>query len=282
MEEEDTIELIDYLRVVWKYRYLIVIGVVVCAAAAAAWSFSLPKLYRVFTILEVNSETRKNFPSIIAANIKAGMFNSQIREKMAEASKSSNTSHFSFKTFNPKESNMIRITYETADIKTGQTILEFLNRVIIERYQKEFDKVKDLVLLQEEIKKNCKARIDAISNQIELIDNTIVQRQKDKKRVRIEDVSGLILLRGSLRDSHLEQESLLLETENRLVELKSSYEEGEPVKTIQKPTSHFRPVRSRIKLNILLACVVGFFLFVFLAFFIEYIKNVPKTSRKVD
>jgi len=304
MEEEDTIELIDYLKVVWKYRYLIVIGVVFCTVVAAAWSFTLPKVYRASTILEVDTQTRKIFPSVIvaniqaglevdiqtrenlpsaiAANIKAGMFDSQVREKIAETSKSSTIPHLSFKVSNPKNSNMIRITCETADIKMGKTILEFLNRVIIRGYQKEVDEVKDLILLKEEVMKNSKTRIDAISNHIKFIDNAIAQREKDKKSMGIDDVSGLILLRSSLRDSLFEQEGLLLDTEESLAGLRSFYEKGGPVKIIQKATSPSTPVKPKMRLNILLAGIVGLFLSVFLAFFIEYIRNASRGGQKVD
>jgi len=299
MEEEDTIELIDYLRVVWKYRYLIVIGVVLCATVVAAWSFSLQKVYRVSTILEVNPRAGIGLlaklqeeqlhlkplidsPSIITASVNAGMFNSQLRDKLKQNLKTFTIPNLSFKASNPKNTNMIRISYETADIKMGETIIECLNKFIIERYQKEVDRVRDrILLLEEKIKKNCKARMDAISNQIKLIDNTIAQKGKDKKEVRIEDLSGLILLSGSLRDSLLKEEKMLLETEERFLEAKASYG-NEALKIIQKPTSSSRPIQPKIKLNILLACVVGLFLSVFLAFFIEYIRKVPKATRKED
>jgi len=299
MEEEDTIELIDYLRVVWKYRYLIVIGVVLCATVVAAWSFSLQKLYRVSTILEVNPKAGIRLlaksqeeqlhlkplidsPSIITASVNAGMFNSQLRDKLKQNLKTFTIPNLSFKASNPKNTNMIRISYETADIKMGETIIECLNKFIIERYQKEVDRVRDrILLLEEKIKKNCKARMDAISNQIKLIDNTIAQKGKDKKEVRIEDLSGLILLSGSLRDSLLKEEKMLLETEERFLEAKASYG-NEALKIIQKPTSSSRPIQPKIKLNILLACVVGLFLSVFLAFFIEYIRKVRKATRKED
>jgi len=277
--EEDSIELIDYLRVVWKYRYLILIGVVLCAVVAAAWSFSLPKLYKVSTILEVNLKAGKDFPSAIAANIRAGMFDAQVQEEIAKTSKNSHIPHLSFKVSDPKRSNMVRITYETADIKMGKTILEFLNKAIIDGFKKEADEIKPLILLNERATENIKARIDAISNQIELIDNTIVDRGRGKKSTRIEDVDGLILLRSSLRDSLLEQEILLLETEGRLAKLRASYEEGGPVRVIQKPTSSSGVAKPKIKLNILLAFVVGLFFSIFLAFFLEYFQKMGTKSQ---
>ena len=144
MEEEDTIELIDYLRVVWKYRYFIIIGIIFCSAVVGIWTFNLQKLYKVSTILALNPKAKVDSlsaiaidsPSTVAANINAGMFNGQLREKLKENLKTYTFSNFSFKASNPTSSNVIRITYETADIKIGETILEFLNKAVIEMYQK--------------------------------------------------------------------------------------------------------------------------------------------------
>ena len=295
MEEEDSIDLIDYLKIVWKYRYFIVTSIVLCFVVVGIWSFNLQKLYKVSTILSLNSRAKigptstimSDFlsgividsPSTIAANINGGMFNGQLRGKLKDNFKTYAVSNFSFKASNPKSSNMIRITYETANIKRGEIILEFLNKAIIEMYQEKVDTVKKILLLEEESKDNIKTRIDAISNQIKLIDTTI-NKEKDDKRLGVKDLSGLILLRSSLSDSLLQQEHLLLEAEKRLEQFRLFYKEEGPVKIIQKPISSLKPVKPKIKLNILLAGVVGLFLSLFLAFFIEYIKNSLKGSRK--
>jgi len=297
MEEEDSIELIDYLKIVWKYRYFIIISIIFCSAVAGIWTFNLQKLYKVSTILMVNPKAEIIFPSTIAsgfpsaividspstivANINGGMFNGQLREKLKENLKTYSVSNLSFKASNPKSSNLIRITYETADIKMGEIILEFLNRAIIEMYPKKADTVKKIFLLEEESKNNIKTRIDAISNQIKLIDNTI-NKEKDNKKFGVKDLSGLILLRSSSSDLLLQQEHLVLEAEKRLERFRLFYKEEGPVKIIQKPISSLSSVKQKIKLNILLAGVVGLFLSLFLAFFIEYIKNALKGSQKED
>lgn len=141
-----------------------------------------------------------------------------------------------------------------------------------------------MFLLEEEKKNNIKTRIDAISNQIKLIDNTI-NKEKDNKRLGIKDLSGLILLRSSLSDQLLQQEHLVLEAEKRMEQLKLSYEEGGPIKIVQKPISSLRPVKPKIKLDIILAGVVGLFLSVFLAFFLEYLQKMgiyPKSIPTPD
>ncbi len=49
---EDEVELIDYLRVIWKRRWLIVGGTLACMVAALAVSYWLPKVYQGSVILE--------------------------------------------------------------------------------------------------------------------------------------------------------------------------------------------------------------------------------------
>lgn len=48
---EDEIELIDLLRVIWKWKYLIMGGTLVCAIAALVISSIMPKIYRIETII---------------------------------------------------------------------------------------------------------------------------------------------------------------------------------------------------------------------------------------
>ena len=44
--EKNTIELMDYLRVIWKMKYMIIIGTLVCVILAGAASFLLPEIYQ--------------------------------------------------------------------------------------------------------------------------------------------------------------------------------------------------------------------------------------------
>ena len=51
--QEDEIELIDYLRVIWKRRWLIMGGTFACMLTAMLVSYKLPKVYQGSVILEV-------------------------------------------------------------------------------------------------------------------------------------------------------------------------------------------------------------------------------------
>ncbi len=51
--EEDTIELVDYLRVIWKRKGLIIVGTLVCMVAAGVVSLRLPEIYRVKALISI-------------------------------------------------------------------------------------------------------------------------------------------------------------------------------------------------------------------------------------
>lgn len=45
---DDEIELIDYSRVLWKWKWLIIVGSVVCMVVTGVISFRMPNVYKVF------------------------------------------------------------------------------------------------------------------------------------------------------------------------------------------------------------------------------------------
>jgi uncharacterized protein involved in exopolysaccharide biosynthesis len=51
--ENDSVELIDYLRVIWKRKVLIVLGTLVCTVAIGAVSFIPPLKYKVYSVIEI-------------------------------------------------------------------------------------------------------------------------------------------------------------------------------------------------------------------------------------
>jgi len=53
---DDEIELIDYLRVLWKWKWLIISGALLCVLAAFIYGFTHPavKMYKVSTLVEIN------------------------------------------------------------------------------------------------------------------------------------------------------------------------------------------------------------------------------------
>ena len=66
---EDEIELIDLLRVIWKWKYLIIIGTAVCALAAVTISFNMQQIYQVNMVLKsgINKVGADGKPAYLAS-----------------------------------------------------------------------------------------------------------------------------------------------------------------------------------------------------------------------
>jgi len=48
---KDEIELIEIFRVLWKWKYIILVGTMLCSLIAVGTSISMPEVYRVEEIL---------------------------------------------------------------------------------------------------------------------------------------------------------------------------------------------------------------------------------------
>ena len=143
---EDEIELIDLIRVIWKWKYLIIGGTVICAVVAAIISSIMPKIYSIDMIIEPGilniisdgGEAKRVYidsPQKIEALIDVGSFENQIVDYRDQLPDNSNSQEkIQFKTSIPEQSNAIKISYETSNIEQGLLILSYLNKLLSEKY----------------------------------------------------------------------------------------------------------------------------------------------------
>lgn len=83
---EDEIELMDYLLVIWKWKYLIVAGTAICVIAASIISFAILNRYRVDMILApVTINIRENGIKILTSLYKSLLGNQNDRIKFFHA-----------------------------------------------------------------------------------------------------------------------------------------------------------------------------------------------------
>ena len=77
---EDEIELIDYLRVMWKWKWLIIGGTLLCILAVAVYSFTRPvvRMYKVSASVEIDPKAKLDPLDRIKSMIEYGIFNQQI------------------------------------------------------------------------------------------------------------------------------------------------------------------------------------------------------------
>jgi capsular polysaccharide biosynthesis protein len=191
---EDEIELMDYLRVIWKWKYLIVTGTVMCAVAAGVISFLMPKVYRIGMVVRpgiISTGVDGNNVYIdsaenIKAIIEAGTFDREILDSVKESNNSFPKS-LQFKVNIPKDSDTIKISHENVDVDRGLQILADLGRALSRSYSErvayiqneheaEIDSMKAEVSYYEVRKRalekninNTQKRIEELTPQIDLV-----------------------------------------------------------------------------------------------------------------
>jgi len=206
---EDEIELIDILRVIWKWKYLILLGTVVCGLAAAIISLNMEKIYSIDMVLRPGilsiEEGGKNVyidsPQNIKALIESGMFDNDILDYLKNNNADNIPQELRFKVTIPKQSDTIKVQYETSDIKQGIDLQNFLGKLLLENYKKlvkyfknEYDmksnslkseagSIKRTILSYKRNVKNIEKRIDELTSEIESIKNNTTNLIKERNKL---------------------------------------------------------------------------------------------------
>ena len=306
MEEEDTIELIDLLRVVWKWKWFIIILTIACAIAAGVISLKMPKIYEVSMVIEpgvinVDKNGKPIFldsPLNIKSKIDSHVYNSQIYKRLNADPKKLN---LGFKTVQIKNSNTLKIRLEVEDVNKGIQSLRALFHELLEEYQHYIDSRKSEI--DEKIAlNNGKLDVSASEKNYFEKETAIIKANTD----RIIEERNMLLKRGGdnpdklslLIYTNIVQQNMVHYNElnkqlstlmNAIETMKSNIEMVkikkqaiENIKLIQQPQSSIYPIKPKKKLNVMLAFVVGLFVSIFLAFFMEYIQKMKVHPNSIS
>ena len=232
---EDEIELMAYLLVIWKWKYLILTGTIVCAFIAVVISFTTPKMpetYRIDMVLEpgvkkINNEGKEVYissPAEIKGLVESGVFNNQILNSIKDSNVKNLPVSLNFKVTVPDNVNMLKISYETSNVDEGIKILNLLNKALLAKYnerikylQKKYEnsilleksKLDDLIAQKET---NIKEYENGIRLKKSKLDDLIAQ----KKRYAKEYEDNLHLKKNKLDYLKVEEKNVI----NTLILLK--------------------------------------------------------------
>ena len=333
---EDEIELIGILRVIWKWKYLILAGTIVCGLIAAVMSLKGEKIYRIDMILrpgilnfgEQGKYVYIDSPQNIKALIDSAAFNNDILNYLNEVKIENPPKKLQFKVTIPANSDMIKVEYETNDIKQGIVTLNHLKKLLLKNYinmvgyyKNEFDmKLKSLASESEYIKaaiqskkrniKNIEKRIDELIAESKLIKDNTANLIKERNKFLPENHKEKNILPALVYSNTIQQNLQLsnnyqneinifnqqkeyerqqigkLETEmankiNDIKDLQFKKDNIQNLQVLQPATSSSYPIKPNKGHIILLGLVVGFFMMLFLSFFLENLKNLKrKTDRE--
>ncbi len=177
---DDEIELIDILRVVWKWKWLIIGGSLICALIAGVISYNLPKVYRVDMVIRpgVTQITEKgdyvyiDNEENLKAIIDAGTFNHRILTELNKDNKAKipeiQKLDFAIKLTN--KTNTLKVTYDTPYVDQGLFIQERLFHYLVGYYDPIVQRVKKQYELniQEE-----QTAINKLGNEVDRSTSTI-------------------------------------------------------------------------------------------------------------
>ena len=213
---EDEIELIDILRVIWKWKYLILAGTIVCGLIAAIISLNMRKIYSIDMILmpgilKVGMEGKVVYidsPQEIKGLIDSGTFNNDILNYLNDTQKKKIPRMLNFKVTISNQSNTVRVKYETPDIDQGVLIQDRLSKLLSEKYSKRIQNVKNEYDMKLSLLKNEKVinrtaiqshkrnmenivkRIDELSSEIKFIKNYTAELISLRNRLLSKTIKG--------------------------------------------------------------------------------------------
>ena len=305
-EYENEIELIDYLNVLWKRKWLIIIPTFVLVVAVGVYSFFLPQVWEVDAIIQPSKYIIQTeggtYSEIIIVDPKqiAGQINEEYYNNLIAAELNLDIREFpKLKAENLRDTKLLKISTKVNDVEKAKLILYSL----FKHLKRDLDKKVDVEMkgIEEEIKayknklniikqrkKEIEKEMSDIRKRIESLEKE--QRLSLKKENRSESESLAMLLYSNeiqqslqyyselnelLSEKKIEEEDVNLEIGN-LNERKGRIDYAQLIK---EPTSSLNPVAPRKKLNALIAGIMGLFIFTILAFFLDYLEKQRIKSK---
>lgn len=201
---EDEIALMDYLLIIWKRRYLILIGTIICGLAAAVVNFSKPKesiKYRVDMTIEpgvkaIDSSGNKVYIDSVKkvkAIIDSGILNSAISNRLKMFHGADLSSPLTFDvSITPPNLNMVKISYRTTDIDSGKKTLNYLADALM-KFNMEKRK-----WLQDEVE-----------NRIQLKKEDLAYSKVEVERIKINHENEILLKKSNLTDLKFNEKIIL-------------------------------------------------------------------------
>jgi uncharacterized protein involved in exopolysaccharide biosynthesis len=265
--EEDTVELVDYLRVIWKRKRLIIVGTLVCMVVAGVVSLRLPEIYRAEALIKIGKILVSPSPSSLASIDTPGNLTKSIPAEYGlneeEASK------YFLKAEEVRGTSLIKATLEGPDRRRVEELLKgIVNRLIDDHLRKTENSIQPYRVL-----------IGKLETDIKMIQKDTAQLEARLKKMNTEKTDPVIVMitQNNLGQKgtnlrNIRQDLLLYRSVvDRLHEYKT--------KVIGGIKANKNPIKPRKKRIILTVGVVGLMMSLFMAFFIRYLGKIREREK---
>jgi len=264
MEEE--VNLVDYLEVIIKHRWLILAIFGIIIVTAIILNLVAPKVYQGTAILEIGQ--------IGTLVPKTGQVVSELIESPAELVEKINQGVYSDLVVGRKEKPLIRISSavlgETSFIEVK---IESTNKQLI---RKALNNLNQVILKQHQLKVSAKQNI--LNDNIRNLEQKVNSLEQERKILE-QDIQKLT---GSERYALLNllevKKQEISETKSKINELKNALTKIESTKVIKSAQVLDRPIRPKVAQNLTISGILGLLIGVFAAFIKEWWKKSREAS----
>jgi hypothetical protein len=265
--EEDTIELIDYLRIVWKRKGLIIIGTLLCMVVAGVVSVMQPKTYRAEAIIKVGKVLKTPFPrpSFPRSSFPPVESSEDMVQSIASryGIEDKETPNYPMSAQVVKGTSLIKIVQEGPDRKMVSERLKGVVDKIVSSHHK---KIEAFFEPYREV-------IGTLEGDIKMMEAEIVSTQEKISSFNQKiDTPNLVIM---YKDYQFNIQKEMRSVRQDLAFYQSFIKNVEEYTTnvIGDIRAENAPVKPKVKLNILLAGMAGLMFFLFLAFVMEYLER---------
>ncbi len=190
---EDKIELIDLLKVLWKWKLLIVGGTLALGLLSTIYGFNMTKIYRTEMVLRpgiltIRDNGKKEYIETsenIKALISAGTYNVEIIDHLKRNNKNKipQTIHFGIEA--SRNANVLKISYLTANVEQGIETLNLLYNQLLDEYsnivqhyrngfQNKLSIAKSEIIKLKTAKQSHEMNLNSIKERIKQLDSEVV------------------------------------------------------------------------------------------------------------
>jgi len=272
---EQEIELMDYLRVIWKRRWLIVGGTLVSMIAALVVSLIQPEMYQTTLDLKIGQVWQNPIddPNLVAAVINNEPFLDKVRQKTG----------LSYTAYEMKKSKtvvakvvdkaplLVNVVAREHSPKKAVELAETVADLIILEHQPRFEE-----LISEYIRyeKELESQVQVMQRELQELE-TILKRQHTNPQV---DASDLVLFQSQLEGKKGQLVNFIRELRD-VKNNNTSKSRSDNTRVIFPPPIPENHVNPKSGLNMMIAAIIGLMVFLLLAFFLEYLDQVKHKER---
>jgi LPS O-antigen subunit length determinant protein (WzzB/FepE family) len=275
--EEDEIDLVDYFRVIWKQKILIIVGILVCIVVGAVMSLWLPVTYRAEALIKIGQKANavNTFPPTYspidtAENLKRSI------PVMYELNEHSLEYHL--KTEKVNDESMIRISMEGVDMRRAKEILEeIVNRLIDDHYETAEDFLRGYKTHYKKYVMDLNAEIEVIQS----VDSYIEKQMEKIETEKADPIAMAMLMYIKKMDSRTWPKN----NKRKLLKEESSFESlGKDEKYKTRVIGGTRAGKASITVNkklfVLSAGGVGLMFSLFLVLIKEWVRERVEKRKK--